>query len=82
MEHETQTNAGSQNIPLAFSAQQLADRLGVSLRHIRRLDSCGKLPKPVRLGRCCRFPVAELESWLVAGAPDRKTWQAMKVGRT
>lgn len=68
--------------PLVFSAQQLADCLGVSLRHVRRLDSAGKLPKPIRLGRCCRWSVQEMEQFLAAGAPDRKTWQAMKEGPT
>ena len=63
---------------LAFSAQQLADRLGVSLRHCRRLDSAGKLPKPVRLGRSVRWPVAEIENWMDAGAPDRQRWQTMR----
>ena len=78
MEHKTQTNVSGRNNPLAFSAQQLADRLGASLRHIRRLDSAGKLPKPVRLGRSVRWPVTEIESWLGAGAPDRQRWQAMR----
>ena len=78
MELKTQTNVRSQSNPLAFSAKELANRLGVSLRHIRRLDSAGKLPKPIRLGRSVRWPAVEIESWLDAGAPDRKLWQAMK----
>ena len=66
--------------PLAFSAADLARRLDVSLRHLRRLDSAGKLPKPVRLGRSVRWPVAQIESWLNAGGPDRRTWEGMKGG--
>ena len=80
MEHKTQTSVGTQTHPLAFSAAELAQRLGVSLRHMRRLDSSGKLPKPVRLGRCCRWPVQEIEAWLRAGAVDREKWQALKGG--
>jgi excisionase family DNA binding protein len=63
---------------LALSATELAYKLGVSLRHIRRMDSSGKLPRPVKLGASVRWPVAEIEQWLAAGAPDRRTWQAMK----
>ena len=63
---------------LAMSAVDLADRLEVSLRHLRRLDSAGKLPKPIRLGRSVRFAVAEVNAWLAAGAPDRQRWEAMK----
>ena len=81
MEHKTQTNVSSQNNPLAFSAQQLADRLGASLRHIRRLDSAGKIPRPIRLGRSVRWPVQEIKDWMDAGGPDRRTWEAMKGAR-
>ena len=78
MEHKTQTNVSSRSNPLAFSAADLARRLDVSLRHLRRLDSAGKLPKPIRLGRSVRWPVVEIESWLRAGAPDRQRWQVMR----
>ncbi|MCK4850608.1 MAG: helix-turn-helix domain-containing protein [Phycisphaerae bacterium] len=78
MAQQTSENVSTVQSPLAFSAQQLADRLGVSLRHIRRLDSAGKLPKPIRLGRSVRWPVQEVEAFLAAGAPDRQRWQTMK----
>ena len=63
---------------MALSAQQLVDRLGVSLRHVRRLDCASKLPRPIRLGASVRWAVSEIETWLEAGAPDRRTWQAIK----
>ena len=66
------------NQTLALTAEELAERMGVSLRHVRRLDSSGQLPKPVRLGRSVRWPVSEIEAWLAAGAPGREAWQAMK----
>ena len=75
MARETNENVGP---PLAYSAQQLADRLDASLRHIRRLDSAGALPRPIRLGRSTKFVAEEIESWLKAGAPDRITWETMK----
>jgi len=73
----------TQGKPLAYSAAQLADRLNVSLRHVRRMDAAGKLPRPVRLGRSVRWPLREIEAWLSAGAPDRRTWEALRNrGRT
>ena len=66
---------------LALPAGELASLLGVSLRHIRRMDASGKLPRPVRLGHSVRWLAAEIEAWLVAGAPGRKTWQQMRRDR-
>lgn len=68
------------SLPKAFtiSGMELADRLGVSLRHLRRMDSSGKIPRPVRFGKCIRWRLSEIESWLESGAPDRKTWEQVK----
>jgi predicted DNA-binding transcriptional regulator AlpA len=66
--------------PMVLSAMRLSQRLGVSLRHIRRMDSAGKLPRPIRLGKVVLWKVDEINAWLNAGAPDRKTWEQMKKG--
>lgn len=63
---------------LAYDAKQLAERLGVSLRHVRRMDRAGHLPAPVRLGASVRWPVREVEAWLLAGAPERRNWNAIR----
>lgn len=68
----------SSQSPLALDAGALARALRVSLRHIRRMDSAGKLPKPLKIGKCVRWIKAETEAWLAAGAPDRRTWEQMK----
>ena len=62
----------------ALGAERLAKYLDVSVRHIRRMNSSGKLPPPVNLGRCVRWSVAEVERWLAVGAPERRTWKAIK----
>jgi len=62
----------------ALSATEFGDKLGVSPRHIWRLHATGKLPKPIRLGKSVRWLVNEINEWLEAGAPDRRTWEAMK----
>ncbi|MCH7591786.1 MAG: AlpA family phage regulatory protein [Planctomycetes bacterium] len=68
---------------LAVNAKKLAAMLGLSERTIRQLDAGGKLPKPVKIGaRSVRWPVAEIDAWLAAGAPDRATWNAMRGNRS
>ena len=65
---------------LAVDAAELAKLLQVSLRHVNALNSSGRLPKPIRLGRSVRWPRAELEAWLAAGAPSRDEWDAIRNG--
>jgi len=44
---------------------QLADRLGTSVRHLRRLVAERRIPF-VKLGGLVRFDVAEVEAWVDA----------------
>lgn len=64
--------------PLALSAEEVAKLLGVSERHVWSLNSSGKLPKPIRLGRAVRWSADELRMWLLAGAPRREHWEAIR----
>jgi predicted DNA-binding transcriptional regulator AlpA len=48
----------------------LAARLKVSTRHLRRLIDAGKCPQPVRLGRSCRWPAVTVEQWILDGCPN------------
>ena len=59
---------------LALDAKTLARLLGVSVRHVRRMDASGKLPAAVRLGRSKRWLAGTIQAWLKAGAPDQRTW--------
>ncbi|MHC4063599.1 MAG: helix-turn-helix transcriptional regulator [Planctomycetota bacterium] len=52
--------------------------LGLSLRTVRTLDSAGKLPRALKIGRSVRWHVAEIERWLAAGTPDRRAWESLK----
>ena len=63
---------------LAISARQLAGLLGISLRQAWRLNSAGKLPKPIRLGGSVRWGRQEIVDWFAACCPDRRTWTAMR----
>ena len=65
---------------LALPAADVARLLGISERHVWALNSSGRLPRPIRLGRAVRWPVDELRAWLAAGAPPRDRWEAMREG--
>jgi excisionase family DNA binding protein len=60
---------------LAVDAAELAKLLNVSLRHVNAMNASGRLPRPIRLGRSVRWPRAELEAWIAAGAPSRDAWE-------
>ena len=61
----------------ALSVRSLAERLECSPRHVERMCAAGKLPSPIRMGRAKRWSVDEIKRWIAAGAPDRRTWNAM-----
>jgi predicted DNA-binding transcriptional regulator AlpA len=53
--------------------------LSLSKRQIFRLNACGKIPKPIRIGGAVRWSADEISAWLAAEAPDRQAWEATKV---
>lgn len=63
---------------LALNAKEFGLLIGLSKRQIFRLNTCGKIPKPLKIGGSVRWIASEIDSWLAAGAPDRKTWEAIK----
>jgi predicted DNA-binding transcriptional regulator AlpA len=70
--------------PIARPAPLLADHadtsaiLGISQSHLHALKAEGKFgPATIRLGRCCRHRISEIEAWLAAGCPPRARWQAI-----
>ena len=78
MEDRNQKQARSVHEALAISARDLKEMLNVSLRQVWRLNSAGKLPKPIRLGGSVRWNRQEIMDWFATGCPDRKTWEARK----
>jgi predicted DNA-binding transcriptional regulator AlpA len=64
--------------PLAWDIKRLAEALSISTASAWRLNAAGKLPRPVRVGRSVRWPVAEVRAWLAAGCPPRDVWEAMR----
>ncbi len=71
------TENTNQNMQL-LNAKSLGQLLALSKRQVFRLSSCGKIPKPLKIGGSVRWSAEEISKWLAAGAPDRKTWEIVK----
>ena len=63
---------------LTLNAKQAAAMLNVSVRQLWRLNSTGRLPRPIRLGHCVRWRKAELEAFVEAGCPTRERWECLR----
>ncbi|MBT5409679.1 MAG: helix-turn-helix domain-containing protein [Phycisphaerae bacterium] len=63
---------------ISIPASKVAELLAISERHVRKLNSEGRIPRPINLGRCVRWNVAELHRWQAAGAPNRELWEDMQ----
>jgi predicted DNA-binding transcriptional regulator AlpA len=52
----------------------VAELLDCSPAHVRRLAESGRMPAALKIGGCCRWDLAKVESWLADGAPcvDRR----------
>src|SRR5262245_59914080 len=65
--------------PLLVPLAEVARLLSRSVASLHRDRAAGRFgPKPIKLGASVLFSVAEIEEWIRAGAPDQKTWQAMR----
>jgi prophage regulatory protein len=56
--------------PVLLGVEHVAELLGVSSRHVRRLVDAGRCPQPVRLGGCVRWPRHVVEAWVADGCPN------------
>jgi len=63
-----------------LSAKELAKVLSLSKRQIFRLNSCHKIPAPIRIGGSIRWVEQEISAWINSNpsCPDRETWEYMK----
>jgi predicted DNA-binding transcriptional regulator AlpA len=61
-----------------WDAKTFGQKLSLSKRQIFRLNSCGKIPAPIKIGGATRWSAEEISAWLAASAPDRKTWEQIK----
>ena len=61
-----------------LTAKAVGEMLSLSKRQIFRLNSCGKIPAPIRIGGSVRWAARTIAEWLRLGAPDRRTFEAMQ----
>ena len=72
------TNENTSQTCQLLSAKAVGEILSLSKRQIFRLNSCGRIPAPLRIGGAVRWSAQEISAWLAAGAKDRQAWEAMK----
>ena len=72
-----QTQNANQTTERLLTAKALGQMLSLSKRQIFRLNACGKITAPIRIGGSVRWAESTITKWLAAGAPDRKTFEAM-----
>ena len=71
--------ANTQTTEKLLTAKAVGEMLSLSKRQIFRLSSCGKIPASIRIGGSIRWAESTILAWLQAGAPDRRTWEAMNL---
>ena len=77
---EAKKTAESVNRTQLLSAKELAEMLSVSKRQIFRLHSCGKIPRPLRIGGSIRWDAKMISEWIEQSCPDRASFEALKAG--
>ena len=55
--------------PETLTTCQVADLFQITKRHVQRLVKQGRMPRPVKLGRCSRWVKSDLIEWLKSGCP-------------
>lgn len=66
--------------PVLVHVKSLARMLSMSVRTVWRMNSCGKLPRCIRVGRSVRWNVETIRDWLDQGCPDRETFEGRQQG--
>lgn len=52
-----------------LTANEVADRLRISVRGVWRQVSKEQMPKPVYIGRLARWPLGTIKEWMRNGCP-------------
>ena len=69
---EAERTALSDALPHLMTVGDVAELLSVSIRTVWRLDSAGKLPSPLRIGRSVKWRRHEIIDWLERDCPPRE----------
>jgi predicted DNA-binding transcriptional regulator AlpA len=71
---------GGKNGRLVLTAPEVADLLGISIRHLWRMNAKQLLPEPVRMGGTTRWRRTDIQKWVELGCPDRPSFLTQKGG--
>lgn len=63
--------------PLLLNAEQAAALCSIAPSSWWALNSAGRIPQGVRLGKRRLWSRTELESWILSGCPRRDKWQGV-----
>ncbi len=72
----------AQLAPIALTAAQVGELLGIDASTVRRNAAAGVMPEPVKVGAAVRYRRAEIEAWLAAGCPHADGWDYQDVEST
>jgi len=73
--HEGKQKQITTNNCQLMTAKQLGLLLALSKRQVFRLNSCGKIPKPIRIGGSVRWSTDTIFEWISMDCPDRREWE-------
>ena len=65
-----------------LTAKDLGQLLALSKRQIFRLNSCGKIPNPLKVGGSIRWRQTDINLWLEMGCPPQNEFQFKKLQKT
>lgn len=68
-EHSADSSTARSGETLLISAEELANLLGISKRHVWRLLSRGDLIGPIKIGSTTRWPLDAVREWITTGCP-------------
>ncbi len=60
-----------------IDADVLAEKLDVHRVTIRKWQTSGKIPAPIRIGRTVKWRLSEVDAWITAGCPARSKWESI-----
>jgi hypothetical protein len=61
---------------LLIDVRELSRLTSLSVRTLRRMDSCGDIPGRVVVRRRVLYQLELIREWVRCGLPDRDKWQA------
>ncbi len=63
---------------LLINIGELAGATGLSIRHLRRVDSCRDIPGRTKSGRRVLFQLEIIREWIRHGMPDSQRWASLQ----